>query len=335
MLNEKLQVGLLGIGKMGTYHLEKLLQHPKIHLVGVYDKDTVRANQIAQNNGVTAYATCEELFFDVDAVFISSPTTTHFELAKKALENNLHVFVEKPMCDRLDLAAELVKVSKERNLVLQTGFVERYRWLSLISCLAQKEIRKPLLISAERNAVAPSREKGMNVVSDLMIHDIDLTLWMAQEPPMSFSAEGISAGLTDIDIAYVRLEFPSGTVAHLKANWVAPKRHRESQIVWNDRVINFDLLNGVGHVLEIGNSGPEESRTYSLANVDPLHEQIDYFIKAVQGSKRPAVTGLDGLRALEISEAIMHKIKEKQTERIRLSPLEKKFLSRFWGDYVH
>jgi len=335
VFTEKLQIGLLGLGKMGSYHLEKLLQHPKVHLVGVYDTDSSRSHEVAQDTGVTAYSNYEDLLFDADAVFIASPTATHYEFAKKALDNNLHVFVEKPMCERLEQASDLVRISHAKNLVLQTGFVERYRWLSLMTELQKKPQQKPLLISAERQSTVPSREKGMDVISDLMVHDIDLALWMVQEPPSSFAAEGFSAGLTEIDLAYVRLEFPSGTVAHLKANWISPKRYRDAQVVWNDKVINFDLLNGMGHILEIGTEETSENKTISMEKMDPLMDQVDAFVQAVQESKRPIVSGVDGLRALEVAEAIKQKIRDKQAEKVRLSPLERKFLSRFWGDYAH
>ena len=337
MLDKKLQVGLIGLGKMGTFHLEKLLQHPEIELLGIYDKDQERLGEVARLKGIKAFSKPEDLFFDVDAVFVASPTSTHFELGKQALDHNLHLFIEKPICDRIELAAELVKIAQQKNLVLQTGFVERYRWLSFLNQVPLKSYKKPLVIATERNSVVPSREKGMDIITDLLIHDIDFILWLMQEPPVSISAEGVSAGLTDIDLAYVRLEFPSGTVAHLKANWVASKRHRETQIVWGDRIINCDLLSGTAQVLNVEEGQTPERQIYSLAQADSLSEQVDAFVKAVKGLGQITVSGSEGLRALEVTEAIKLKITEKQAqpEKLRLSPLEKKFLSRFWGEYVH
>ncbi|NBX77249.1 MAG: gfo/Idh/MocA family oxidoreductase [Proteobacteria bacterium] len=337
MLEKKLQFGLIGLGKMGTFHLEKLLKHPEVQLVGVYDKDESRLAQVATEHGIKPYAKPEDLFFDIDAVFIASPTRTHFELGKQALENNLHLFIEKPICDRVELAAELVKISQQKNLVLQTGFVERYRWLSLLTKVPLRSPKKPNIISTVRNSLVPSRERGMDIVTDLMIHDIELVLWLMQEPPVSISAEGASAGLTPIDIAYARLEFPSGTVAHLKANWVASARQRETQLVWNDRIVNYDLLTGNADILNIENDEPLEKQTYSFCETDSLSNQVDAFVKAVKGQNQVPVSGSDGLRALEVTEAIKQKIIEKQSqsEKLRLSPLERKFLSRYWGDYVH
>ena len=337
MLDKKLQIGLIGLGKMGTYHLEKLLKHSEVELVGAYDKDQARLTQVAKEHGLKTYEKPEELFFEIDAVFIASPTSTHFEIAKQALDNNLHLFIEKPICDRVELAAELVKISQEKNLVLQTGFVERYRWLSLLRQIPLRSYKKPVVISTERNSLVPSRERGMDIVTDLMIHDIDLVLWLMQEPPVSISAEGVSAGLTPIDIAYARLEFPSGTVAHLKANWVASERHRETQLIWNDRIVNCDLLSGTTQMLDVENDEPLEKQTISLGQSDSLSEQVDAFVKAVKGLGQVPVSGPDGLRALEVTEAIKQKITEKQgqPEKLRLSPLEKKFLSRYWGEYVH
>ncbi|MFM8270613.1 MAG: Gfo/Idh/MocA family protein [Pseudomonadota bacterium] len=334
-MEKKLQVGLVGLGKMGSYHLDKLLRHPDVELLGIYDKDQTRSAQVATDFGLKVFSTPEELFFEVDAVFIASPTRTHFELGLKALNNDLHVFIEKPICDRVELAAELVRVADEKKLIFQTGFVERYRWFSLVKQLPGMFKQKPLLISTERNSVVPSREKGMDVITDLMIHDIDLVLWMVQEPPVSIFAEGGSAGQTDIDLAQVRLEFPSGTVAYLKASWVASERHRETQLFWNDRIINCDLLSGTAEVLETGSDRPIDRQTYPLIQTDSLTEQVNAFVKSVKRIAPIAVSGTEGLRALEVSEAIKQKIREKQSEKIRISPLEKKFLSRYWGEHVN
>lgn len=332
---KKLQVGLVGLGKMGSYHLEKLIHHPEVSLVGIYDKDHDRSSHISQAFGIKAFSTPDELFFESDSIFIASPTSTHFDLGQKALQSGLHVFIEKPICDRVELAAELVKIAREKNLVLQTGFVERYRWLSLVGQLPHLFRQKPLLITTERNSVVPSRERNTDVITDLMIHDIDFVLWTVQEPPISVFAEGVSVGKTTIDAAQVRLEFPSGTVAYLKANWVASERHRQTQLFWNNRIVNCDLLSGTAQVLESGAERPVDQQSYPLAKLDSLTEQIDSFVRAIKGSANVAVSGADGLKALEVSEAIKQKIIDKQSEKLRITPLEKKFLSRFWGEHAN
>lgn len=323
-----LKIGLVGLGRMGSYHLEKLMEHSQVELCGVLDKEHERAQSVAAGKGVKVFSSEEELFFESDAIIVASPTPTHFEIAKKALDNNLHVFVEKPICDHLESAAQLVRLAEQKNRVLQTGFVERYRWRSLMGELPQWFNKKPVLITTERNAIAPSREIGMDVVTDIMIHDVDFVLWLLGEPPVSIQASGVSVKNSVIDIAHARLEFSSGVTAHLQVNWLSPQRRRETQLVWEQGSLLHDQITGRAQISPTNVS--LESKV-----TDPLQMQLDTFIEAVNGQAPVFSSGLEGLRTLEVVEAIKNKIWQQEFEKTRSSPKEKKFLSRFWSHYAN
>lgn len=315
----KLKIGLVGAGRMGSFHLEKLKAHSGVELSGVFDK-----------NCDLMTATFEELLFESDALVIASPTPTHFGYAKMALENGLHVFLEKPLCETINDGVELVRLSEQRQRVLQTGFVERYRWLALSKALPKDYLSRPNLIATERTATSPSREPGLDVVMDLMIHDIDSVLWLIQEPPVSIVAEGLSLGLTEIDLAHARLEFPSGAVAHLKAQWGMPVRRRETHVAWPKKQLTHDMLSGKCHLLVEG-----KSHEMSLEVGDPLADQLDCFVRSIRENMPVVVSGSDGLKALEVCGDIRQKINQRVKEKPRLSLRERKFLSKFWEEYAH
>ena len=328
MNTSKLKIGLVGAGRMGRFHLEKLKLHPEVEISGVFDKNPNLKENLNLSE-IRAFSSLEELVFESDALVIASPTSTHYAIARLALENGLHIFVEKPICDKTVYASDLVRLAKEKNRVIQTGFVERYRWLELEKMLNQDFLVKPSLLAAERIACEPSREPDLDVVMDLMIHDVDLVLWALKEPPISIVAEGISFGLRTIDLAYARLEFPSGAIAHLKAQWGSPFKRRETHLAWTDRTLSHDLLNGKAFVFE------GSSKELTPPSFDALSRQLNGFVRAIQGKEDVIVTGTDGLRALEICDEIRGKISEKKLDKPRISPREKKFLSMFWEEYVN
>lgn len=320
---------------MGSYHLDKLLKHPEVELTGIFDKDSGITKQKQSEFGVKTFSSVEELIFESDAVIISSPTPTHFSFGKLALDNGVHVFLEKPICQTTSQAAELVALAQQKDKILQTGFVERYRWRELQNKLPQEFSKKPAFIGTERSALSPSREKGLDVVSDLMIHDVDFVLSAIKEPPVSVVADGLSQGITEIDFVHARLEFPSGTVAHLKAQWGGSVQRRETHLIWLEKNLVHDLTHGKA-TLNVTNGGSSrESLVVELQETDPLSVQLAEFVKSAQGLQPPVVSGREGLRALEVCEEIKNKIRDRASDKVWISPRERKFLSKYWEDYAH
>lgn len=326
------RIGLIGLGKMGSYHLQKLLEHPQVELSGVYDKNPEVAQSISRQFNLKSFSHPEDLFLESDAAVIASPTPTHYPLGKLALEARMHVLIEKPLCDKVDLAQELVSIANKNQLVLQTGFVERYR---LLGALKQVPTEKPVLIASERCATSPSREKGLDVVIDLMIHDIDLVLYLLREPPVLITAEGFSLKISEIDCAHARLEFASGAVAHLKANWIAMDRQRLTHVVYDDSAITIDLLNQKIQTVTASESSEIRKHQEPLQEIDALRTQLDSFVSAIQQGSKPVASGLDGLRAIEVCEVIKLRIRERNNQQIAVTPREKQFLTKVWGGHVN
>ena len=317
---------------MGGYHLQKLLEHPQVEIAGVLDSNQVHCKNISEQFSIPCFSKPEDLFLESDAVVIASPTPTHFPLGKLALEAGLHVLMEKPICDSVERAHDLVSLAAAQKLVLQTGFVERYRvWEALAPFLNEK----PVLIGTERCSDSPSREPGLDVVTDLMIHDIDLVLALMKEPPVHISAEGLSLKMTEIDVAHARLQFASGTVAHLKANWTGLQRQRATHLFYEDAAVSIDLLQNIRQVTKSHPNGKVEKKQTQLELTDSLKAQLDAFVCSIRNQAKAIVSGLDGLRSLEICEAIKQKIREKQKQDILLSPREKQFLTKVWGGHVN
>jgi predicted dehydrogenase len=329
---ELVRIGLVGLGKMGAYHLQKLLEHPQVELSGIYDKNPEVAQAAAQQFNLKIFSTPEDLFLESDAAIIASPTPTHHPLGKLALEAGIHVLIEKPLCDRVEFAEELVSIANQNQIVLQTGFVERYR---LLEALREAPTEKPVFIASERCATSPSREKGLDVVTDLMIHDIDLVLYLLREPPVLVTAEGFSLKISEIDCAHARLEFASGAVAHLKANWIAMDRQRLTHVVYDDTSITIDLLNQKIQTITASESSEVRKHQAALKEIDALRTQLDFFVSAIQGSSKPTVSGLDGLRAIEVCEVIKQRIRERNNQQISVTPREKQFLTKVWGGHVN
>lgn len=212
------------------------------------------------------------------------------------------------MCETGQLARELVRLARARDLVLSVGFLERYR---LLKALKELNLGKISYIEVSRFATSPSRERGMDVVMDLMIHDIDLVLWLLREHPAWISGVGLQVGLSEIDLANARLEFPGGAVANLNVNWASPERHRKISLFAENGIVEFDLLTNSLEVFSREGAAGLMKREVALPAIDALQEQCKSFIRAVQQNSQPLVTGEDGLRALEVALSIRERIRER------------------------
>jgi len=327
MESEKVKLGLVGLGKMGQRHLEKLINHSGVEISGLFDVDSSRCLQIANQYQLRSFQNLDELFFNSDAVMIAASTSSHFEIARKAISHELAVFIEKPICHSVEKAEQIVRLAREKKCLIQTGFVERYSWKKLLELKPDWFAHRPQLISTERCSSQPSRERGLDIVSDLMIHDIDFVLWSLREPPITIASEGVSVGCSPIDIAFARLEFASGAVAYLKAAWVLNENKRFTQISSGQSSLGFDLKNREAKYFGNG----ELSEGLNLSELDPLSEQLDSFVGAIKGKENCVVKGIDGLKALEISELIKQQILSEEIKRTTLSDRERRFLFKSWS----
>jgi len=323
----KLKLGVVGLGKMGQLHLNKALLENEIEISGIYDLDLDQCQKVAAQFRVKTFEDLDQLFFESDAIVVAASTKAHFEIAVKAIGHGLALFIEKPICDSVEKAEQLISLAKEKNVLIQVGFVERYCWKKLVDLKPGLFSSRPKLISTERCASKPSREKGLDIVSDLMIHDIDFVLWAMGEPPISISAEGVSVGYSPVDVAFARIDFASGSVAYLRAAWIFTETKRATQVSLTDSYLSFDLQNRKAQIL----TAHQSVEDIGLTELDPLSEQLKMFVHAVQGNGVCLVSGVDGLKSLEVTELIKQQILNRDSQRTILSDRERRFLLKSWG----
>ncbi|MEE9299648.1 MAG: Gfo/Idh/MocA family oxidoreductase [Alphaproteobacteria bacterium] len=298
----KIRMAVVGVGHFGRFHAQKVKALEGVELVAVADIDRARAREVGDELGVEALTEGSELVGRVDAVSIAVPTVAHYDVAKPFLEEGVHLLIEKPITDAAESAAELGKLAAAKGVVLQVGHLERF---SSATLALESRISRPLYIDSQR--VAPYKPRGtdVNVILDVMIHDIDLILALVKSPILSIDAAGTPVISPLEDIANARVRFANGCVANITASRVSVKTERKMRIFQPDSyiVVDFSARNlsimtkGAG----VAPSGlPNitiEQETYEES--DALEREIAAFVQAVANNAPPLVSGEDGLRALQ------------------------------------
>lgn len=301
---EKIRSAVIGAGYLGKFHAQKYAALPNVELVAVVDQSLNTATAVAEplaTLGITDYDT---LLGEVDAVSIVVPTYSHFEIARDFLQNGAHVLVEKPITSTPDEAQQLLRIANSCSRILQVGHLERFN----AAVLAMDEyIHQPRFIESHR--LSPFRARGteVNVILDLMIHDIDLILSMVDSEISAIDAAGMSVLSKDIDIANARLRFNNGCVANVTASRVSDKTERKLRIFQKNAYMSADLAN---HQLKVyqhdvtSDSPGIVSTAHTFDQNDALMLEIQHFIECIIKNSPPKVTGLDGLRALQTATEI-------------------------------
>lgn len=305
----KTRVGVVGVGKMGRFHLQKYLALPEAEVVGFFEPDRARCSEIEKELGVPAFSDLGDLLFEVDAVTIASPTHSHAPLACQALESGVHVLVEKPISSTVPEALKMLQLARHHRLVLQVGMVERFRVLALAKGL---DLRNPLFVEMHRLTPRLSRESSIDVVSDLMIHDLDLALSLVSEDPIVVSAIGMKVVTPQCDLANVRLEFPNGSVMNLNASRVSIEPYRKLRVFTRHTYASFDLHGNTAVLARKGENGLDQT-VHEAPGFDPLLEQNRDFVRCVREGASPIVDGNDGLRALKYAQEVIFKIEERES----------------------
>ncbi len=308
-----LRAAVIGVGYLGNFHAQKYAACAGVELVAVVDTDSARADEIATKYGTRAVTDYRDILDQVDLVSIVVPPAYHFDIAFDCLAAGVHTLVEKPVTERVDQAEALIACATRAALVLQVGHLERFNPVVLA---LRKHIQRPRLIEAQRFAAYKARGTEVDVVLDLMIHDIDIVLSIADSPVSAIHSTGTAVVTSDIDIAHARIEFANGLVAELAASRVSQEPTRQMKVVEAERVIAIDYTN---HELRFGTleNGHEqldqaevtfESETQTVTGTDVLMDEIASFVDAVRHGVAPAVTGEDGKRALALAIEISHRI---------------------------
>jgi predicted dehydrogenase len=288
---------------MGRYHAQKLPRLPGVELAAVVDADLARAQAL----GVAAFTDYRAIFGKADAAVIAVPTDRHYEIARDCLQHGLHLLIEKPIATSLAQADELIALAESRKLVLQSGHVERYN--RAFDALTAR-MDRPVFIEAERLAGFKVRGADVDVVLDLMIHDLDLATALARAEPVAVSACGFRVLTRDIDIANARIEFANGCVANLSASRVSQASVRKLRVFQPGVYVSADLQAGkLRYVREADGAIAETEETYEGG--DALAEQAAAFAAAVAGRERVRIDGREGRRALELALTVGRLVRER------------------------
>ncbi|VAW93396.1 Oxidoreductase, Gfo/Idh/MocA family [hydrothermal vent metagenome] len=310
---QTIKTAVVGVGYLGKFHAEKYNNIPNSKLVAVVDANKQVAQEIAQKLDVQALTNYEQLKNKIDAVSIVVPTQLHFDTAKFFLENGIHVLVEKPITTTVEQASILIELAQKNKLVFQVGHLERFN----PAILALEDIiNKPMFIESHRVAPFNPRGADVNVILDLMIHDIDIIMNMVNSKVTHIDANGVKVLSNDIDIANTRLQFECGCVANVTASRAGLKSERKMRLFQADAYIAIDFQNkklGV-HRKGDGEMHPGvsniESEEQTFDQGDALFSEIESFLDAIVNKKPPVVSGVDGQLALKTALQITELLKQ-------------------------
>lgn len=297
------RVGVIGVGHLGQHHARLYGSLPGAFLVGIVDADARRAKEVAERVGTAVYDDVGVLLRQVEAVSIAVPTSAHHAIARRCLEAGVHVLVEKPITATLDEARDLVTLARTRGAVLQVGHIERFNPVVL---KARPFIREPLLIECRRVSPFTGRSTDVDVVLDLMIHDLDMVLSFGPGSVTDLRAVGRSVVSDKIDVAHAWIAFESGCVAVLAASRVAANRVRELMVVQRDACLLLDYQARTAILRRA--SGEPVSELIQGGDGEPLKLELESFLDAVRASTTPVVTGEDGAAALALAHRIIEEI---------------------------
>jgi predicted dehydrogenase len=317
---QKIRAAVIGVGYLGRFHAQKYAQAAGCELVGVVDPDAAARGQVGAELHTRALVEHRELLGAVDAVSVVTPTPEHFRIARAFLEAGAHVLVEKPITETPAEARELIAVAARSGRILQVGHLERFNAAILA---AEPYLRSPRFVECHR--LAPYRERGtdVNVVLDLMIHDIDIVQTIVGAPIAAIDAIGTPVFSEEIDIANARLRFENGCVANVTASRVSMKTERKLRIFEDDAYLSLDLQQKI--LTLIRKRAPQDApgplpvtiEEQSLEPGDALKAEIDSFLECIRTGRPPVVPGEAGLTALETAIRISEQVNRSLSQRHR------------------
>jgi predicted dehydrogenase len=292
-----LRTAVIGVGHMGRFHAQKFASCKGAKLVAVADADPDRAREVADEVGCEARTDFHSLLGEIEAAVVAVPTELHHPVVRSLLDAKVHVLVEKPLARSVAEADELLALARRKRVVLQVGHLERFN--PAFQALAAQNAR-PLFIDIERLAPFKGRGTDVDVVLDLMIHDLDLVLALESAPVEHVSACGFSVLTDAVDIANARIEFASGCVASISASRVSQSSVRKLRVIRRHGYFSADLQNQkLRAVAKRGTAIRETERSFE--RTDALRLQAQAFVRAIRAKRAPAVGGGEGRRALDLA----------------------------------
>jgi predicted dehydrogenase len=311
--------------------LQNWKQISGVELVGFYDPSDKAAQEVSEKFQLARFLDPETLMDVVDAVDIVSPTTYHFDLCKRAIRKGKHVFVEKPLANTMDEARELIKLSRESNIKMQVGHVERFNpaFLSIANLPLN-----PMFIEVHRLAQFNPRGTEVSVILDLMIHDIDVILSLVKSEVKSIAANGVTVMTDTPDIANVRIEFHNGCVANLTSSRISMKKMRKMRLFQKDAYIGVDFLEKKSEIIRLKTPADIDAFTFEVETpgggvktiavssphapeVNAIRLELEKFRDCIVENTDPVVSGVDGFRAMDVAHQILQKIKSNNASVFR------------------
>lgn len=321
-----LKTGVLGAGHLGKIHLKLLKEISNIELSGFYDSNQKIAQEVSNELHVKAFHSMEELIDSVDIVDIVTPTVAHYDCASKALKKSKHLFIEKPITNTIAEAKSLIELTKEANVKVQVGHVERFNPAFLA---AKSYCSEPMFIETHRLAQFNPRGTDVSVVLDLMIHDIDIILSIVKSNIKRISANGVAVVSESPDIANARIEFDNGCVANLTASRISMKNMRKTRFFQQDAYISIDFLDKKAEIIrlrqlspseetdplavtiDLGNKGSKQIYfdTPEIKDTNAIKMELESFVHSIQNNTPTLVSIDDGYKALDVAYQIIDKLK--------------------------
>jgi len=315
-----IKVVVVGVGSLGSRHARIYSELPGVELVGVLDTDRERTEEIAAQYNCRPFTDLKDIPSSVEAVSVVVPTDRHYEVAGELMNRGYHLLIEKPITDDVSHARELLRLAEKSNLLLQVGHVERFNPGILE---IEKIVKEPRFIECHRNAPFQPRGTEVGVVLDLMIHDLDIILYLVSSPVASLEAVGATVLSKHEDIANARIKFKSGCIANITTSRVSPAKMRKIRIFQDDAYISLDYMAQTAQIYrkEAGRIIIDE---LPIPRGEPLKLEMESFVEAIRLGGKPQVSAEGSLAALEVAVAVTEEVakSEKRLAKIQENPGE-------------
>ena len=298
------RVGVVGVGHIGSNHARLYAEIPAADFTAVYDVDLVRAGAIAKKYSAAAAKSLEEFAELVDAASVSTPTSSHHQIALALLRRGKHLLIEKPIAENPQHATELAELAARNQLILQVGHVERFN--PVLSAL-EARLTHPRFIEAHRLSSYPDRSTDIGVVLDLMIHDLEIILHLVRSPVQNIDAVGVPVLSRGEDIANARIRFENGCVANVTSSRISPERMRKIRVFQEDAYLSLDYEKQSGEIYR-RESGKITRDKVPIEREEPLKQQLVSFIECASTGRQPRVSGFQATAALELAVEITKRI---------------------------
>ena len=306
----KIRVAVVGCGEFGRNHARVYGEMENVELAGVFDLDAERAGKTAKEFQTRAFQSIGELRGAVDAASVAVPTVAHREVGCRLMEMGIDVLVEKPMARTVEEADELIAAAKRNGRILQVGHVERFNPAVLA---VEPVVNRPLFFEVHRLGVFTPRSLDVDVIYDLMIHDLDILLALVKEPVEEVKAVGIPVLTDKVDIAHARLEFAGGAVANVTSSRVSTERVRKMRFFQQHEYVSLDYARRDALRVGVKRPGPQPEFGFEklpAPEVEPLRAELEAFVEAVKTRVAPKTDGAAGRAALELASRVMESIRE-------------------------